>query len=127
MATATTTAMVTKPAGKVVPLAANIDQFRETDEPGLYRVQRGSESSDFAVNLDPSESDTVALATAQFEQLGVRMGRHPTREEQLERQRQLRDTELESRQKLWRWLLVGVLGVLALESILAGRLARRDK
>jgi hypothetical protein len=32
---------------------------------------------------------------------------------------------LENRQKLWRWLIVGVLAVLVLETALAGRLAHR--
>jgi len=35
--------------------------------------------------------------------------------------RQLRDQELESRQKLWRWLLVGALGLVILETWWAGR------
>ena len=41
--------------------------------------------------------------------------------EQLEHERHLRDVELEGRQKLWRWLLVVALGVLTLETWLAGR------
>jgi hypothetical protein len=31
----------------------------------------------------------------------------------------------ESRQKLWRWFLLAALGVLLLETVLAGRAARR--
>jgi hypothetical protein len=34
--------------------------------------------------------------------------------------------EWENRQKLWRWLIVGVLGLLAAETALAGHLARRS-
>ena len=33
-------------------------------------------------------------------------------------------TEIEARQKLWRWLIVAALVVLLLETMLAGRLAR---
>jgi hypothetical protein len=33
----------------------------------------------------------------------------------------LRDVELENRQKVWRWLLAAVLGVLVFETWLAGR------
>jgi hypothetical protein len=116
---------LSRPDGSTVSLPAGADPYREADLPGLYRLQRGSVRAEFAVNLDPAESDTAALSPDHFEQLGVRIGRGPTHEEQLERQRQMRDTELESRQKLWRWLLVGVLGVLALETVLAGRAARR--
>ena len=42
----------------------------------------------------------------------------------LKRIRQQRDTELESRQKIWRWLVVGALGVLIVETFWAGRAAR---
>jgi hypothetical protein len=37
----------------------------------------------------------------------------------------LHNTELESRQKLWRWFIVGALAVLLVESWLAGWTARR--
>jgi hypothetical protein len=35
------------------------------------------------------------------------------------------NTELESRQKIWRWLIVGALGVLVLETWWAGRASRQ--
>ena len=41
------------------------------------------------------------------------------------RQRQLQLFELENRQKMWRWLLAGVLGLVVVETALAGRLTRR--
>jgi hypothetical protein len=43
-------------------------------------------------------------------------------EEQSERQ--LRDVELESQQTLWRWFLIGVLGLLAAETFVGGWIAR---
>ena len=42
-------------------------------------------------------------------------------------QRHLQQTELENRQKLWRWLIVGVLVVTFGEIILGGWLVRRVK
>ena len=39
----------------------------------------------------------------------------------VERRRQMRDVELEKKQKLWRWLIVAALGILVLETWLAGR------
>jgi hypothetical protein len=38
---------------------------------------------------------------------------------------QLQSSELEQRQKLWRWLLVAALAILLLETWLAGWLTRR--
>ena len=50
--------------------------------------------------------------------------RVPSWARELIRLRQLRDQELESRQKLWRWLLVGALGLVILETWWAGRSER---
>jgi anti-sigma-K factor RskA len=58
-------------------------------------------------------------------QLGVRFDRRLTRAEQAERLRQQRDTELENRQKAWKWLLVAAMGVLIVETAVAGRAARQ--
>jgi hypothetical protein len=44
----------------------------------------------------------------------------------LENQRQLRDRELESQQKLWQWLLVAALGILGVETLLSGLWSRRQ-
>jgi hypothetical protein len=46
-----------------------------------------------------------------------------SRAQELARLRQLHDTELEGRQKLWRWLLVAALAVLGVETWWAGRVA----
>jgi hypothetical protein len=46
-------------------------------------------------------------------------------EELAARQRQLQVVELENRQKLWRWLIVAVIGLLFAETALAGGLTRR--
>jgi hypothetical protein len=116
---------ITKPDGESVTLAAQTEKFVDTDQPGIYRWQRGSAALNFAVNLVPSESDTAAMSVEQLEQFGVRVGREPSREEKVERQRQMRDIELESRQKLWRWLLAAALGVLAVETVIAGRWSQK--
>ena len=42
-------------------------------------------------------------------------------------QRHLQRAELENQQKVWRWLIVGVLAVMLGEIILSGWLARRVK
>lgn len=98
--------------------------FRETDQPGIYEIQGGTVPVRFAVNLMSRETDTAMMDVEQLSELGIQLGEHRTREEESERQRQLRDIELESQQQLWRWLIVAVLGVLGIETWLAGRGSR---
>jgi hypothetical protein len=88
--------------------------------PGIH--VNGTES--VAVNLAPAESDTAPMQMEQLEQLGVKRGTDLTRAERLSRIRQQRDTELEGRQKVWRWLLVACLVLLIGETLWAARAAR---
>ncbi len=98
--------------------------FTETDHPGIYRVKLGSTETLFAVNLSTSESNTAPLDLEQLEQRGVRFTVEKTRSERIDRIRQQRDTELEGRQKVWRWLIVLALVTLILETWWAGRAER---
>jgi hypothetical protein len=121
--------VVRKPDGNAVALAKGAGAFDETDQPGIYTITIDAadvgrpRSSSFAVNLDPMESKTSPLHVEALEQLGVRLanparapaGRDP------ERLRQLRNAELEGRQKFWRWLILATIGVLIVETWLAGR------
>lgn len=114
-------ARVIKPDATSLPLARGLTRFEDTDEPGLYEVTTTTVPFRFAVNLDPAESNTARLDVEQLEQYGLRLGRQAKQSEEIERERQLRDTELENRQKIWRWLIAVVLGVVILETWLAGR------
>jgi hypothetical protein len=118
-------AAVLKPNGQQVKLASDAVRFEETDLPGLYRLQIGDEEYRFAANLAAAESNTAPLEAAQLEQLGVRLANRLTRAEQAEQLRQQRDLELESRQKVWRWLIVAALAAIIFETWLAGWTARR--
>jgi hypothetical protein len=118
-------ATVHLPDGRDLSLPGDSKSFSETGQPGIYRVTSGTTETRFAVNLAAAESDTAPLETAQLEQRGVRFGTGLTRAERIERIRQQRDTELESRQKVWYWLIAGALGVLALETWWAGRAERK--
>jgi hypothetical protein len=120
-------AIVTTPDGKEVKLGAEDRTFASTEIPGTYRMTSGTTSQTFAVNLASAESDTVPLAADRLEQLGVRMGTLSNRAEQEERERQLRDIELESRQKLWQWLIVAAIVVLGVETMVAGRAAQKQE
>ena len=108
-------------------LAFNGRSTDATDTPGIYRFQRGDRSQAFAVNLPPQESKTAALPLEQLEQLGLVLQSTPIVAElayQEQQQRQLKNRELESRQKLWHWLVLAALIVLILETWWAGRTAQ---
>jgi hypothetical protein len=113
------------PDGRETQVPAEAATFTATDQPGIYRVMSGTSETRFAVNLPAAESDTAPLDAEQLEQRGVRFGSGLTRAERIERVRQQRDTELESRQKVWFWLIGAALGVLIFETWWAGRAERR--
>ncbi len=117
--------VVQTPDGREVRLAAEVSTFSETDQPGIYRAKLGSTETRFTVNLSAAESLTAPLDLEQLEQRGVYMGTEQTRAQRIDRVRQQRDTELESRQKVWRWLIVVALGLLVLETWWAGRAERK--
>ncbi len=117
--------VILTPDGKEKRLDADLSTFSETDLPGIYRAKAGSTETRFAVNLSPTESNTTPLNLEQLEQRGVRFGTDLTRVERIDRERQQRDTELESRQKVWRWLIVIALATLILETWWAGRAERQ--
>jgi hypothetical protein len=115
---------VRAPDGRDIALPAGTTTFDETDQPGIYGVTGGATDWRFAVNLPAAESDTAPLDVEQLEQRGVRLGTSLTRAERVDRVRQQRDTELESRQKVWHWLIAAALCVLAVETWWAGRAER---
>jgi hypothetical protein len=113
--------IVRPPGGKPVSLAAGVTAFAGTDQPGIYSARAGATEVRFAVNLAAAESNTAPLELEQLEQRGVRVGKGASRSERIDRIRQERDVELEGRQKVWRWLIAAAVGVLLLETWLAGR------
>jgi hypothetical protein len=112
------------PSNKQHVVAPTEGTFRETSEPGIYHSSVGKDEFRFAVNLSPSESDTAPLPLEQLEQLGLKFGQSLTKAERLSRERQERDTELEARQQVWRWLMIGCLIVVILETCWAARASR---
>ena len=117
-------AAVTRQGGAKTLLADDVQEFTDTAEPGIYALDMIDGPAQFAVNLDPAESDTAPVAAEVFEQLGCRLAGRTDAAREAERLQQLRDVELESRQKLWQWLVAATLGVLVVETWLAGRLVR---
>jgi hypothetical protein len=116
--------IVVKPDGAKVEMAKGETRFRQTDLPGVYRVSQNAFT--FAVNLPADESRTDPINRSELEALGFPLGVHdvskptPT----LAQRQQLANAELENRQKLWRYLILGALLVLIVESWLAGRLTQ---
>ncbi|WP_459555581.1 BatA domain-containing protein [Lacunimicrobium album] len=113
------------PAGTQVTLTPEAKVFTQTTEPGVYTLVDNGQPYPFAVNLADAESDTEPLGIERLEQFDIATGAAPTQAEELERMRQLRDTELESRQKIWKWLIVAVLVLLGVETWLAARRSRQ--
>ena len=116
--------VVKTPSGKTQKLAKGAVAFSGTDEPGVYEVETPAGPRHFAVNLDPSESKTAPLAVETLEQFGVKLANPSKPVMDREQLRQLRNVELEGRQKFWRWLVLAAVGVLIVETWLAGRLDR---
>ena len=97
--------------------------------PGIHRLKfaDGKELA-VAVNLDPAESRTGPLKEEELIRIGVPLNVDPknvsrTLAARLEQQK---DSETESQQKNWRWLLAIAAGIFLLESWLAGRAGRAD-
>ena len=115
---------VRKPDGSIVAVEPGSPTFADTDQPGVYEVLSTGDPRSFAVNLDPAESRTTPLAVETLEQLGCKLSR-PSREAvDRDHLRQMQNAELEGRQKLWRPLILAAIGVLIVETWLAGRLGR---
>jgi hypothetical protein len=117
-----------KPDGKKETLAADAP-FTDTDVPGIFVARYGDQKRAFAVNLPLEESLTTPLSQDELARLGVPLQATPeiSASHAQERRRHLQQSELENRQKLWRWLIMGVLAVTLVELILNGWLARPVK
>ncbi|MBL9199674.1 MAG: hypothetical protein JNL39_04165, partial [Opitutaceae bacterium] len=122
-----TATAVRPPAGSPIALGAGgVAEFGATLQPGIYELTGGAQARRFAVNLDPGESRTAPLSVDELEQLGVPVAKVRTEAVvPADKKALLQGIEAEQRQKLWRWFIVATLAVLLVESVLAGRTARR--
>ncbi len=111
---------IRKPDGREVEVARG-GKFTESDQPGVYSTAPGNER--FVVNLSPDESKLAPLDSARLAALGVPMRTSALTVASVAAQNEIHAGELESRQKLWRWLIVFALAVLLMETLLAGRLS----
>ena len=113
--------VVETPAGEEITLDSGATHFHATLTPGIYQARLSDQSRRWSVNLAPSESRTAPIDRSALEQHGVQLGITVSRETELERARQLRRTELESNQKIWRWAILAAFGLLVLETWLASK------
>ncbi|AGA24842.1 vWA domain-containing protein [Singulisphaera acidiphila] len=113
--------VVRTPGGGTVATAPGRTAFLETDRPGLYTIETAAGAREFAVNLDPLESKTAPLHVETLEQFGCRLANPSRTTVDRDHLRQMHNAELEGRQKLWRWLIVAAIGILIVETWLAGR------
>ncbi len=114
------------PDGSRFEIAAGETNFSRTLMPGIYSVGTGPLAPRFAVNLDPTESRTTPLAGEELERLGAPLARQaPLVHTEAQKQLRLQNAELEARQRLWRWFIGVAIGLLLLETWLAGRTGRK--
>lgn len=123
-------ARLTDPAGEELAETVGSDGERATakgrfERPGIHAWIAGDERRPVAVNLDESESRTDPMSEQTLEQYGVSLGEAMPASERQKQARQLRDLELERRQKLWQWLLAAALALVGFEAWLGGWLAGR--
>jgi hypothetical protein len=109
-------ATVDGPDGEVHTLEPQSSSFSRTDAPGMYTIHQRGQSYQVAVNLSKEESRTDPMLPGRLAQLGVTLGDAQTVELTETEQRQMRNKELESRQKFWRWGVLGALGLIAGET-----------
>lgn len=91
------------------------------DAPGVYTFVGEQAEHPVAVNLAPSESDTDAITLAALAPYGVNLEDSARAAPSVDVLRRLKNTEIERRQSLWRWLLVAVVVLLLVETLAAGR------
>jgi hypothetical protein len=97
------------------------------EQPGIYEVESGGARRLVALEVPASASNIERLPLETFEQLGVPLGSGVAGIASAPEAswRDATAVALEGRQKLWRWLLLAVVALLALESVGSLVVARR--
>jgi Aerotolerance regulator N-terminal/von Willebrand factor type A domain len=93
----------------------------EFASPGFYRVTKNRVSQTVAVNLPASESDTRVMELEKLERLGVATKAKLSEERLAVKEQQRKSIELEKDQRLWRWFMIGMLGVIVIETLWCSR------
>ncbi len=120
---------ILKPDGSTVSLGRDQQAFAQTDLPGIYSISdstRGANPQFFAVNLPAAESRTDPMPIEDLEKLGVSLKPTTAAVSDATRlaARHNSFSEMESQQKLWRWVLAVMFLLLLIETWLGGWLTR---
>jgi len=125
---------IRKPDDSLISLNAGEESFTQTDLPGIYTIESSAGNQVFALNLPAKECQTAVMPIEDLEGLGVTLAQPSgfsaehaelSTGSQSTRASRLRSlTSLESEQKIWRWIFVGLLAVSFIEIALAGWLTR---
>jgi hypothetical protein len=125
---------IRKPDDSLISLNAGEESFTQTDLPGIYTIESSAGNQVFALNLPAKECQTAVMPIEDLEGLGVTLAQPSgfsaehaelSTGSQSTRASRLRSlTSLESEQKIWRWIFVGLLAVSFIEIAMAGWLTR---
>jgi len=125
---------IRKPDDSLIPLNAGEESFTQTDLPGIYTIESSVGNHIFALNLPAKECQTAVMPIEDLEGFGVSLTQssgYSAQHAELSigsrstRASRLRSfAELESEQKFWRWIFIGLLVVSFIEIALAGWLTR---
>lgn len=99
------------------PDGATLDDH-VAQQPGVHTIATGDGDLHVAVNLPPDESRTAVMDAHRIESLGAPGN---AAQQRAAAETTLGRPEIESRQQYWRWCVLAVLGVLLVETALAGR------
>ena len=99
----------------------------ETSAPGHYESEVDGRRHRYTVLVDPAESRTEPQDLDVLDRFEVPVTSAARAAATKERERQERVREMERRQSVWRWLVLAALAGLFVETLWAGRLARRSE
>ena len=98
--------------------------------PGLYQIIEDGRSHWLALNSPLQESLVASYSLDDWERMGIPFSPGPkdsTLSDKEDNIRDLSSIELESQQKLWRWVIIIAAILLAMESLIAIILGKREK
>ena len=112
--------VVKYPSGKKV--APDGDIFDDTSEPGIYEIRKNSKTSYVAVNVDPRESDLTPIPPDELQDFVAGVSEINIQSASFSGTKL--DEQQEKNQKIWRFVILGVILLLIGETWLANRTYR---